>query len=305
MSNPYNSALPMDWMNYNHLFYFWAVARHGSVSKASAELQLSQPTISEQVRKLEQSLGVKLFERAGRGLRLSDAGQMMFSYAEQIFRLGKEMTEAVRGDANSAAMRLVIGVAQSLPTLAAFRLIAPALKCRESLHLSCIEDRVELLFARLALHQIDVVLSDAPLRATVNLRAFNHLLERCGVSFMAAGKLARNKRFPQCLDQAPFLMPESSTTLHRSLQTWFERKRVRPRIVAEFSDSALLEIFGQEGLGIFAVPSIVERDARRRYNVRTLGRTKDITEEFYAITADRRITHPALAAIAKAAGRRD
>ncbi len=288
----------MEWTNYNHLFYFWTVARHGSVSRASEELLVAQPTVTEQIRKLEESLGVKLFEKAGRGIRLTDHGQLLFSYADKIFRLGREMREVIAGRAATPPVQLVVGIAQSLPKLVAYQLIAPALQI-PSMRLLCLEDRPEQLFARLAIHQLDLVLSDAPIPAAVNVKAFNHRLAQCGISFMVAGRRPQ-QRFPRILDGMPFLMPEPNTPLHNSLETWFSKHRVRPAIVAEFSDSALLKIFGQEGVGAFAVPTIVERDVAKRYHVGTLGRTTEITEEFYAITTDRRITHPAITRIVNA-----
>jgi LysR family transcriptional activator of nhaA len=296
----------MEWTNYNHLFYFWTVARHGSVSKASDELHLSQPTISEQVRKLEESLGVKLFERAGRGIRLSEAGQVAFRHAEEIFRQGRALRAALSPGAPAVAARLVVGLAPSLSKQVACRLIAPALRGRTAPRLLCVEDSPEQLFARLALHQLDVILSDEPLPSGAHFKAFNHRIGSSGISFMAqkgSGKQRRGRKFPQHLDGEPFLMPEPNTDLHNSLQNWFDSNRIRPSIVGEFSDSALLNIFGQQGIGVFAVPTIVERDVRAQYKVEVLGRTSEIKSEIYAITADRRITHPAVIAISKAARR--
>lgn len=287
--------------NYNHLFYFWTVARHGAVGKASIELRLSPPTISEQIRKLEESLGVKLFERAGRGLRLTDGGQTTFTYADQIFRLGREMTEAVQGGSPPESTRLVVGISHSLSELAMHRLIAPAMKSSKSVHLVCLEDRVETLLAHLALHLVDMVLSDAPLPPTVSVRAFSHLLGRCGVSIVGAANTLRKGRFPQCLDGVPFLMPEANTPLYWSLQNWFTANGVRPVIVGEFADSALLKLFGEKGTGLFAVPSIVEREVKEKYRVNVAGRISEVAEEFYAITRERRITHPAVVAISQAA----
>jgi len=288
-------------MNYNHLFYFWTVARHGAVSKASIELQISPPTISEQLRKLEESLGAKLFERAGRGLRLTDAGQTTFAYADRIFLLGRGMMEATPGSRPGESTRLVVGVSQSVSKLVAHRLISAALKSDKSLRLVCLEDRTEALLARLALHRADVVISEAPLPPTVSVRAFSHLLGRCSVSIVGAARIRPKARFPQCLDKAPFLMPEANTPLHHSLQNWFAAKGVRPVVVGEFSDSAMLSLFGEKGAGMFAVPSIVEREVKEKCGVSLVGRISEVAEEFYAITRDRRITHPAIAAISQAA----
>jgi len=297
----YTSVFPMEWINYNHLFYFWTVARLGSVSKASSELQLSQPTISEQVRKLEESLGVKLFERAGRGLRLSDAGDVAFHYAEEIFRSGRELRAALSHGAAPVSTRLAVGITNSIGELVAHQLLAPAIRAGLGPRLVCVEDRPEQLLARLALHQLDVILSDAPLPPGGNVRAFNRRLARCGISFMAVRKARRTRKFPQLLDGAPFLMPEANAPFHNSLQNWFDSQGVRPAIVGELSGSALLKIFGQEGLGIFAVPTMVEREVRLRYKVEVIGRCTEVTREFFAITTERRLTHPAVAAVVKAA----
>ena len=289
----------MEWTNYNHLFYFWTVARHSSVIRASEELLVAQPTVTEQIRTLEQSLGVKLVERVGRGLRLSDDGEVLFAYADKMFRLGREMRDVIAGRTTSVQLRLTVGIAQSLPKLVAYQLIAPALK-HSSVRLLCIEDRPEQLFSRLALHRLDLVLSDGPIPPSVNVRAYSHRLAHCGVSFMASRKPS-HERFPRCLDRVPFLMPEPNSPLYNSLESWFAKHGIWPTIVGEFSDSALLKIFGQEGVGAFAVPTIAERDVATRYKVKVLGRTTEITEEFYAITTDRRVTHPAITRIFEAA----
>jgi LysR family transcriptional activator of nhaA len=290
----------MESTNYNHLFYFWTVARHGSISGASSELHLSQPTISEQMRKLEESLGVKLFERAGRGIRLSEAGSVAFRHAEEIFRTGRDLRTALSQlDANMPP-RVAVGLVRSMPELVAYKFLAPAL-CGDPVRLLCVQDRSENLIARLALRQLDLILSDAPIAATANIKVFNHRLCSSGISFMTAQKASRKHRFPQLLDGTPFLMPESNTPLHNSLKSWFDRQGIHPAIVGEFSGGALMKIFGQEGIGAFAVPTIVEREVRAQYKVTTAGRTAEITSQFYAVTADRRVRHPAIVAVMKAA----
>jgi LysR family transcriptional activator of nhaA len=291
----------MEWINYNHLFYFWTVARHGSVSMASSELQLSQPTISEQVRKLEEALGVKLFERAGRGLRLSEAGDVAFRYAEEIFRSGRELRAALSKGVAKVSTRFAVGITNSISELVAHQLLAPAIRGGMGQRLICVEDRTEPLLARLALHQLDAIISDAPLPPGGNVKASNHRLARCGVSFIAIRKLRRARKFPQVLDGAPFLMPEANTALHNALQNWFDSQGVRPTVVGEFSGNALLENFGREGLGFFAIPTMVEREARLLYKVEVVGRCTEVVQEFYAITTERRLTHPSVAALVKAA----
>lgn len=296
----YTSVLPMEGTNYNHLFYFWRVASLGSVIQASTELGLSQPTISEQVRKLEESLGVKLFERAGRGLRLSEQGTVAFRYADEIFRTGRELREALSRHTPDSPSRFVVGVARTLSPTVACHLIAPSVRGLAA-RLVCIEDDAEPLFARLALHQCNLVLSDAPLPPSVRVKAYSHRLAASGISFLAARKLRRGRTFPNLLDAAPFLMPASGTPLHSALLGWFDAHALRPTVVGEFSNPVSLEIFGQRGLGIFAAPTIVERDIRLRCKLEVVGRTTEITQEHYAITTDRRLTHPAVAAIAKGA----
>jgi LysR family transcriptional activator of nhaA len=291
----------MEWTNYNHIFYFWTVARHGSVRLASEELGLSQPTVSEQLHKLEESLGRKLFERAGRGIRLSEDGKLLFSYAERIFQLGGEMREAMAGRTTGPQL-LRVGVVHSLPALVAHRLLAPALR-GEAMRLVCTADRPESLYAKLALHQLDAVLSDAPMQPSSQVRGFSHRLAQCGVSFFAAHKPKGGPRFPRSLDGAPFLMPERGTPLHSSLERWFERQQLRPEIAGEFSDSAMLERFAQRGLGAFAAPAIIERELRSDYKLELLGRTTEIVQEFYAISAERKITHAGVRAIIEAAAK--
>jgi LysR family transcriptional activator of nhaA len=286
----------MEWTNYNHLFYFWTVARLGSVSKASTELEVSQPTISEQLRRLEESLAVKLFERAGRGLRLTSSGRTAFRYAEEIFRAGRELREALSMP-SKAVSRLAVGVTRFVPALVTHRLLAPALGKSTDVRLLCVEDDIEPLLAQLATHQLDLVLSDAPLPSTMKLRAFSHRIKRCGVTFVASSGLLHAGRFPQLLNGAPLLMPRSNSSLSNALEKWFARHNVHPQVVGEFSGSAQLETFGAAGAGIFAIPSLVEREVCARCSVAVLGRTKEIVREFYAFTAERHGSTPHIAAI--------
>ena len=293
----------MDWLNYHHLLYFWTVAREGSVARAGERLRLAQPTISGQIRALERSLGQKLFARAGRGLVLTEFGRMVYRHADEIFAIGRELTEAVKGRPAGRPIRFVVGVADVLPKVVAYRLLEPALRIREPLRIVCREDKPEPLLARLALHELDIVLSDAPAPPGVKIRSFNHLLGECGVTFLAAPSLAEKtrRRFPRSLDGAPVLLPIEGTALRRSLDEWFDRSGVMPLVAGEFDDSALAKAFGQAGVGIFAVPSVVESEVRRQYAVRTVGRTDEIRERFYAISVERRLKHPAVVAISEAA----
>lgn len=290
-------------INYKHLEYFWAVAREGSVTRAAETLFVSQPAISAQVRKLERQLNEKLFEKSGRGLVLTPMGEMVFRYADEIFSLGRELAETVRGQPSERPLRLSVGVGQSLPKLAAYQLVAPALEMEQPVRLIFREDRPERLFADLALHALDLVLTDTPLPEGVNVKAYNHRLGDCGVSFMATRHLAEVYRpgFPDSLQGAPFLFPTDNTALRRSLDRWFQEQGIQPRTVAEIEDSAVLKVFGQEGAGLFAVPSVVEERVRRQLGVEMVQRVEAIRERFFGISVERRIKHPAVVAITETA----
>lgn len=293
----------MDWPNFNHLFYFWTVAREGSIARASESLLLAPPTISAQVRALERSLGVKLFTRSGRGLALTDAGRTAFRYADDMFTTGRDLLEALEGRPTGRPLRLVVGVADNLPKLITYRLIKPALGLPEPVQLVCHEGRVERLLAELAVHGLDVVLSDAPVGPDVRARAYNHQLGECGVTIFGTAEMARALRrgFPRSLDRAPFLLPSSATALRRSLDGWFDAQGIRPAIKGELDDSALMKVFGQSGEGLFPAPSAVERDVRKQYRVHVVGRVESVRERFYAISVERKLKHPAVVAISEAA----
>lgn len=293
----------VDWINYHHLHYFWVVARTGSIAAACAELQIAQPTVSGQLAKLERSLKVKLFRRAGRGLELTDDGRLVQRYAEEIFGLGREMLDALRGRPTGRPLRFTVGVSDVLPKLVVHRLLEPALGLSEAIHLVCPEGKFEDLLAELARHDLDLVLSDRPVGPQTRLRAFNHVLGECGVSVFGTADLARTYRsgFPACLDQAPMLLPTPNTSLRRSLDQWFDRLDLRPRIAGEFEDSALLKAFGQAGAGLFPAPSAIEREIRRQYDVEVVGRIEAVRERYFAISVERRLKHPAVVAISTAA----
>ena len=293
----------MEWLNYHHLLYFWTVARTGGVSAASAELRLAQPTISGQLRLLEEHFGEKLFHRVGRRLELTDMGRLVYRYAEEIFMLGRELTDAVRGRPTGRPLRFAVGIADQLPKLIAYRLMEPALKLPEPVRLVCHEDKPERLLADLAVHALDLVLTDAPLNPTINVRAFSHLLGECGTTIFGAKALAGRYRrgFPRSLDGAPFLMPTDNTVLRRNLDQWFSQLDLRPQVVSEFEDSALLKAFGERGVGLFAAPTAIEAEVRRQYGVQIIGRVEQVRERFYAISVERRLKHPAVVAISEAA----
>jgi len=291
----------MEWLNYHHLLYFWAVARHGSITKASQELHLAQSTISGQLRTLEESLDEELLTKSGRGVVLTEVGQVVYRYADEIFTLGRELISTLKGRPTGKPLRLRVGISDVMPKLISHRLLAPALRMDDAVQLVCHENKTDRLLAELATHGLDLVLADAPLAAQSRVRAFNHLLGECGTSFFAVAELCegRRKGFPESLDGAPMLLPTDSTVLRRSLDQWFSRHDIYPNVVAEFDDSALLKAFGEHGAGVFPAPSIVEQDIRDTYGVKVVGRTDEVTESFYAITVERRMKHPAAVAISE------
>jgi LysR family transcriptional activator of nhaA len=290
-------------LNYQHLLYFWVVAREGSIARATRVLHLTQPTISAQVKALEQSIGAALFERRGRSLVLTETGHLVFRYADEIFRTGRELAEALaRGDA-AAPTRLVVGISDSLPRLTTWRLLRPALTVEPAMRVTCRIDKPERLVSDLAVHAVDVVLADQPVSPSLPVRTFNHLLGECGVTIFATGALAERHRrgFPRSLDGAPFILPTENTAIRRSLDAWAIANDVRPHIVCEVEDPALLQVFGQEGMGLFAAPSVVEAQVRRQHGVRVVGRLPEVRERFYAISAERKLAHPAVIALSEAA----
>jgi LysR family transcriptional activator of nhaA len=293
----------MQWLNYHHLFYFWTVAREGSIARATGVLRLAQPTISAQIRQLEQQLGEPLFERRGRSLVLTDVGRTVQGYADEIFSLGRELTLAVRSRPPGRALRFALGVTDAIPKLVAHRLLEPVFRLGEPVHLVCREGASSRLLADLALHTLDLVISDAPIPPRVGVRGFSHLLGECGVAIFGGAALAvkHRSRFPRSLDGAPFLLPTDDQALRRSLEQWFAAHAIRPRVVGEFDDSALLKVFAQAGRGLFAGPDAVEREIAKQYGVRVVGRCAGVRERFFAISAERRLAHPAVVALTESA----
>jgi LysR family transcriptional activator of nhaA len=291
------------WLNYHHLLYFYTVAREGSIARACAVLHLTQPTVSSQLRTLEDAFGEKLFERRGRGLVLTEMGTLVYRYAEEIFALGRELQETMQGRPTGRPLRFRVGVAEAIPKLLAHRLLAPALGLAVPVRLVCREDESDRLLADLSLHALDLVLLDAPAGSGVKARVFNHLLGESGMTIFGAPALARRVRlrFPRSLDGAPFLLPGPGTMLRQSLEQWMEREEIRPLVAAEIGDSAVLKTFGGAGAGLFAAPSAVEHDVCRQYQVRVAGRLPKIRERFYAVSVERRLKHPAVVAITQAA----
>jgi LysR family transcriptional activator of nhaA len=293
----------MEWLNYHHLLYFWLVAREGGLAKAAARLHLSHPTVSGQIRSLERALGETLFAKQGRRLVLTEMGRLVYGYAEEIFTLGGELMDTVKGRPTGHPLRLVVGIAEVVPKLIAKRLLEPAMAVPQGVRLVCREDKTERLLAELASHSVDVVISDGPLPPGSPVRAFSHLLIECGVTILATKRLAAKHRrgFPRSLDGAPMLLPASTTVLRRSLDQWFDGHGVRPAVAAEFEDSALLKEFGTDGVGLFPSPTAIEGFVRRKYGVEVVGRLPEVKERFFALSVERKIRHPAVAAICEAA----
>ena len=294
----------MDWLNYHHLLYFWVVAKEGSIVAAGKQLRLASPTISGQIRLLEQALGEKLFVHSGRKLVLTDEGRLVFRYADEIFSLGSELMDTIKGAAKSGRpLRLVVGVADGLPPSLTRRFLEPAFALPQPLRVICRSDKaVTELVGELALHTIDVVLSDGP-AASSPIRAFSHPLGECGTTFFAAPKIARALRrgFPRSLHDAPFLLPGARSAARRALEQWFAGQGLKPRVLAELDDGGLAKDFGRYGMGVFAAPDVIEAEVVHDYAVQIVGRAESARQQFYAISVERKIKHPAVAAIREAA----
>jgi LysR family transcriptional activator of nhaA len=290
-----------EWLNYQHLLYFWLVAREGGLKPAAARLRLTHSTVSTQVQALQAALGERLFVRQGRRLVLTDTGQMVYRYAEEIFGLGRELMDAVKDRPTGRPIRLQVGVVDVLPKRVVHRLLAPARAVPQGCHLVCREGKGDRLLAELSTHALDLVLADAAPPPGAPVRAFSHLLGECGVTFFATPRLARSVRgsLLTMLAALPVILPTENTSLRRTVEQWLHRHGVRPRLVGEFEDAALLEVFGADGAGAFPAPSLVARDIVRHHRVVALGRTAEVKQRFYALSMARRLEHPAVLAISR------
>ncbi|MCG6896836.1 MAG: transcriptional activator NhaR [Thiocapsa sp.] len=293
----------MPHLNMKHLRYFWAVATHGSIARASEVLHLTPQTISGQLRELEDQIGTRLFGKSGRNLTLTDSGQQVLSYADEIFRLADELQTVIAGRPPASGVILKVGIAMVVPKLVAYRVLAPVLDLPEPVRLICHEAPLTDLLADLSVHKLDLVLADSPVNPALNIRAYNHILGESGISFFATPGLAArlSHAFPQSLNDAPLLMPTGSSALYRALDLWLSRQGVKPRVIAEFEDRALMKAFGEAGAGIFTAPTAVEQDVREKYGVEVLARVDDVKERYYAISAERHIKHPAVSTITETA----
>ncbi|MFJ3057334.1 transcriptional activator NhaR [Herbaspirillum sp. NPDC087042] len=290
-------------LNYKHLHYFWTVAKTGGVARASERLHLTAQTISGQISLFEESLGYKLFRRVGRRLELNDEGRMVFDYAERIFSIGEELEEALRLRSGGRTLQLRVGVADAVPKAIAYLLLESALAMPDPIRIICREGKLDTLLADLAIHKLDIIIADSPMPPRVEVRGYHHLLGECDTSFFATPELARRyrKNFPQSLEGAPFLMPGEDAAVRPRLLRWFEKEKIRPRITGEFDDGALLLAFGDAGAGIFAAPAAIAAQISKQYGLVEIGKTAAVREQFYAISVERRLTHPAVLAIQSAA----
>ena len=291
-------------MNFKHLHYFWRVAKAGSVARASEQLHLTPQTLSGQIGLLEDDLGTPLFSKSGRKLELTDAGRLALGYAQDIFALGFELEESLRNyPEGGRPVDFRVGVADAVSKTIAYRLIEPATRLPTPVRIVCREWKLDSLLAELAAHRLDLVIADAPIPPSVSVRAYNHQLGESGVSFFASAGLLKSLKgkFPACLNGAPMLVSGQEAAMRARLERWCEANKLRPRVVGEFDDSALMKAFGQQGAGAFIGPTVLESEIEAQYGVKILGRTPDLVEEFFAISVERRVTHPCVVAITEAA----
>lgn len=293
----------MSSINYKHLHYFWVVAKAGSIARASEQLHLTPQTISGQLSLFESIQGEQLFKKSGRNLELTEAGRLVLSYAEDIFSLGKELEQVLHHLPTERIVQLRVGVSDAVAKAVAYRLLEPAFRMPQTLKINCREGKLEYLLAELAMHKLDVVITDTPMPTNVNVRGYTHQLGECGMSFFATKELMKQYTapFPACLDGAPLLLPGDDSALRSKLMYWLNSHQLHPRIAGEFDDGALMSAFGQAGAGFFAMPSAITDIVTRQYDVQLAGSTDEIKEQFYAISIQRKLTHPAVLAISRAA----
>ncbi len=291
-------------MNFKHLHYFWVTAHAGGIVRAGERLHTTPQTLSAQIKLLEDRLGKRLFRKSGRRLELTDEGRIALRYADEIFNLGSELETAMREARDGAkVIEFRVGVADSVAKSVAYHLLEPALTLPEPVRLICVEGKFTDLLGQLALHRLDLVIADEALSRQVSVKAFNHPLGRSPMSFFCAPQLQRTLRgeFPRCLDDAPMLIQGASSSVRQQFEPWLTRHRLHPRIVGEFDDGALMKAFGREGRGVFMSPTVLEDETTVQYGVKTIGRTDELVDEFFAISIERRIRHPCVAAITEAA----
>lgn len=293
-------------LNYRQLHYFWAVAKAGSIIRASERLHLTPQTLSGQISLLEETLGVALFLRVGRRLQLTETGRLTLSYADELFQIGNDLEEALRSRPEDRSIQFRVGVDDAVPKSIAYRLLTPAMALDKPVRIVCRENKLTRLLVELAIHRLDLVLADRPMPPETNVKGYSHKLGDCGITFFAEPQLASQLKgeWPHSLNAAPLLIPGEDAATRVPLMRWFDAHQIRPRIVGEFDDSALMHAFGQAGIGIFIAPSVIADEVQREHGVTAIGQTNDITEQFYAISMERRLTHPAVVAVNDTAHRK-
>ena len=291
-------------MNFKHLYYFWVTAKAGGINRAGEQLHTTPQTLSGQIKLLEGWLGRQLFRKSGRQLELTDEGRLALGYADQIFALGAEMETALgHASGERGALDFRVGVADSVAKSVVYRLLEPALTIREPVRLICSEGKFPDLLAQLALHRLDLVMADEPMSGRLSIKAFNHPLGSTPMSFFctSALKASLSGEFPHCLNHAPMLIQGASWSVRKQLDSWLTKHQIQPRVIGEFDDGALMKAFGREGRGIFMSASVLEAETVTQYGVEVIGRTDEMTEDFFAVSVERRITHACVAAITQAA----
>lgn len=290
-------------INYKHLHYFWTVAHEGSIAQASEKLHITPQTISGQLALLQDKVGSNLFEKSGRGLVITETGKLVLGYADEIFSLGKELNEVLRGSPNIGAAEFIVSAASALPKAIVYKIIEPALRLPHEIRLTCKEGPVQSILADLAIHEVDLVLSDTPVTSHLSIKAYNHFLGESHLAFFASPKLAKKyrKNFPQSLDKAPLLLPTQQYAVRQRFDRWAEDNNIYPQIRGQFDDSALLKAFGQSGRGMFFMPSVIEKEVCHNFDVQVIGYLEDVKQQFYAISHERRVRHSAVAAICDSA----
>ncbi|KRC18333.1 transcriptional activator NhaR [Acidovorax sp. Root217] len=291
-------------MNFKHLRYFWTTAKAGGIMRAGEQLNTSPQTLSGQIKQLEEWLGHDLFRKRGRGLELTSEGRVALGYAEQIFTLGDELEKSIRlARGQSRPITFRVGVADSVAKSVAYHLLEPAMGLAEQVHMTCHEGKFPELVAQLSLNRLDLVLADEPVSKKIGVKAFNHGLGTSSMSFFCAPTLRSQLQgpFPKCLHGAPMLIQGPMSSVRQQLDHWFNKHQLQPRLVGEFDDSALMNAFGREGRGVFTSPTVLEEETQAQFGVEVIGRSSELVEEFFAISVERRISHPCVAAITKAA----
>jgi len=290
-------------MNYKHLHYFWVVAKEGSIARAGVRLNIKPQTISGQLSLLEDALSVELFVKSGRNIEITEVGRLVLNYADEIFSLGNELEQVLKNEAEGRPNLFRVGIADVVPKSIAQRILLPAIQMPEPTRMVCKETGLDTLLAELAVHRLDLVLSDRPIPPNVSARAYSHKLGECSVSFFASKSLIDQFRggFPECLNGAPILLPSRGSQLRENIDDWLTIKRLHPKVVAEFDDSALMKSFGQEGSGIFVAPTVISREVEEQYKVQSIGQVEEIKELFYAISVERRVSNAITAAVIKSA----